>query len=127
MTGGDVVYGNGILSVYSDVHPGAVSATFLLAMGTFCVCVQVYVVCHGLCGLYIVFLSRTILAKTIPEEVRPYKERPKNSEPKRSQQVSFEMNTLDIDCSSESRRRERNVSRIYHSCLVPITVSTPTL
>ena len=68
---------------------------FVLVMGTFCI--DLYVVCHGLCSLYIVFLSGTILAKTILEDVRPYKQRPNNSEPMWSQQVSAEVNTADIN------------------------------
>ena len=45
----------------TTVHPGAASATFILVMETFCI--YAYVVCHGLCGLYIVVVSRTIFCE----------------------------------------------------------------
>ena len=47
-----VVYGNGFCLYTSTFHPGAVSTTCILYMGTFWI--YVYVVCHGLCRLYIV-------------------------------------------------------------------------
>ena len=86
VTGGGVVYGNGICLHTSTFHSGAVSTTTFhpgAVSATFCfgyedvlhICILQYVICHGLCGLYTVFLSRTILATTILEDIRPHRYR----------------------------------------------------
>ena len=138
VSGVGVVYVNGIclhtcdLSLRGcfdkDLASRGCFGNFFFVMRTFAYMLYM-LFCHGLCGVYFE-VHRFRLAHNFGEDTTggcKAIQRSKNSEPKRSQQVSIEMNTADIDYSNESRRSERNVSPIYHSCLVPITVSTVAL